>query len=488
MNGSSSMSTCGQQPTSPSFSSIVLATSTPVAPGKSRRNLPVSILPVVTSPGLPFLAHGRQIALQSHATDQQCLNFPVQPHQGIPISQTSVSIPTISSINQTFGAFANAALSRKPLNSSLTLPVLQSSFQYPGGFQPPNPVGVSSISLSDITNLANQLLLKKEDPQTNAQSSKTEPSPMQNNVAGGSNQADDSETVDKEMKLHNVLPHTGVDVHEEEMCKDKKAEGVLSPVSYTPSLPHCSESPLLFDSCESTSATPHTNVHSLASKLAEKLAHKPKALVLPRQPFSTHLCKTNTHSERNTSIFECKQCPDRKPSCRKELDVSIQDGVFLHDHNYCSSVNSAGGKASKIEATHEFQTKDDDETPPLSPPDKMEVETDNTIHHEQHSDVKCKGKQPQQTQETSTESKIDGRSLGLPKRNVRVAKRRSTNAEVRCSVNPGRSVLPITVEEDKETDFKTARSKIPSAVKQSKSVSSIVHIVSGSIWYYTLCL
>ena len=433
-------------------------TSTPVAPQK-QRNLPAAILSsTVQHPstnGLP----SNSTAITSVNHNQSVTNQITL--QNLPISHSSSSIPLFhpSSTNQ-------QVLSRHPLHmqqvqdstgntpvkSKSVLNQLQAAsphphpvFQYPGGIHISTE---KAISLADITYLANEMPLGKTDGTNLASQSELQVRPLEN--------------VDSENKVEKRKIHSS-DANSECMdCQTSASSGEYSitcetqkkvdsdaakpsPVPHTSCrspASHC-QSPLLFDSCESTSETPSTLHYSLAAKLAKRM-NKPQ--LMPRE-------STAANAEEKAATVE-----DRETKV----------------------VNSAACEVIVI---------DDDLTPPISPvklpsPHPLEVsenrETCNKSLHlaDPKREQQCEKSSPTKTS-NSVLRPVETTPLNRPKRraNTRLAARKSENVRQQfCASRKAIAGVKSASEDSDEVDFKPEKFKTPTKLPTASAQVCFIYV------------
>ena len=311
-------------------------------------------------------------------------------------------------------------------------------FQYPGGIHISTE---KAISLADITYLANEMPLGKTDGTNFASQSELQVQPLEN--------------VDSENKVEKRKIHSS-DANNECMdCQTSASSGEYSTTCETqkkvdsdaakPSpVPHTScQSPLLFDSCESTTETPSTLHYSLAAKLAKRM-NKPQ--LMPRE-------STAANAEEKAATVE-------------DWETKV--------------VNSAACEVIVI---------DDDLTPPISPvklpsPHPLEVsenrETCNKSLYlaDPKREQQCEKCSPTKTS-NSVLRPVETTPLNRPKRraNTRLAARKSENVRQQfCASKKAISGVKSASEDSDEVDFKPEKFKTPTKLPTASAQVCLIHV------------
>ena len=411
-------------------------TSTPVAPQK-RRNLSATVLSTTvqypSTKGLP----SNPIVITSMNHNQSASNQITL--QNLPVSHPSSSIPLLpsSSIQQVPSLHpsdstgntqvkSNSALNQHKVlpSGSIASPHPHPAFQYPGGIHISTE---KAISLADITSLAKEMPLGKTDGTSQPE---LEVQALENI---------DSEDKVEKRKTHS--PDANVEcmdcqtnVPSGEYCgAQKKVDSdVAKPslVPHTPSLSpasHC-QSPLLFDSCESSNETPSTLHYSLAAKLAKKMS---KPQLMPRESRAANA--------------------EGKAATPEDQKIKV--------------VNSAACEVIVI---------DDDVTPPISPlklPSPRPLETSEnreTCNKSLHFANPNREQQREKCSPTKTSNSvlrpIETTPLNRPKRraNTRLAARKSeTMRQQFCTSRKAIARVKSASEDSDDVDFKPEKPKTP---------------------------
>lgn len=430
-------------------------TSTPVAPQK-QRNLPAAILSsTVQHPstnGLP--SNPTAITSMNHnqsVTNQITLQNLTLSHSSsiIPLFHPSSSNQQVLSRHPLHMQQVQDSTGNTPVKSKSVLNQLQAAsphphpvFQYPGGIHISTE---KAISLADITYLANEMPLGKTD---GTNQSELQVRPLENV---------DSENKVEKRKIHfsdgnsecmDCQTSVSSGEHSTTCETQKKVNSDAakpSPVSHTSCrspTSHC-QSPLLFDSCESTSETPSTLHYSLAAKLAKRM-NKPQ--LMPCESTAANVEeKTATVEDRETKV-----------------------------------VNSAACEVIVI---------DDDLTPPISPvklpsPHPLEVsenrETCNKSLHlaDPKREQQCEKCSPTKTS-NSVLRPVETTPLNRPKRraNTRLAARKSENVRQQfCASRKAISGVKSASEDSDEVDFKPEKFKTPTKLPTASAQVCFIYV------------
>ena len=381
-------------PTSPfTGSSVVPITSTPITCGRAR-HLPRTILPIGLpskqgAPAHSYVIPGMQLTVQqTSAIGQHKASFLA--------TAATISPQSLDRSNQGPSASLAMASVSKPSLNLVSSTHSHPSFVYPGGVHLANPQPSNSNLLSDITNLDKLTSIKKAEPDNSMQVDnpveETSHLPLESNTPG-------VDIPPEKQKAQNGCLDT-------EVVKSKPSTFPLSP-SHSP----CIQSPLLFDSCDSSSETPGQNQPSLASKLALRFQ-----------------CYVN--QQASTSDIHSSK------------DQTIPDGGEPKSVSLCIG---GGGK---------LKLPDDDVTPPISPQKQIDINHHNPAFSDDKTPKQEKATIPLQVLTETTP---------VPKRNVRQARRRGLAHGGLESTSS--AAMPIEDDDDDESDFKVKTSKTPYKVQ-----------------------
>ena len=410
-------------------------TSTPVVPQK-HRNLSATVLSTTlqypSTNGLPSnpMVTTSMNHNQSASNQITLQNLPIShPSSNIPLLHPSSIIHSMQQVQDSIGntqVKSNSALSqhKAPMSGSIASPHPHPAFQYPGGIHISTE---KAISLADITSLAKEMPLGKTDGTNLASQPELQVRPLEN--------------IDKVEKRKTHSPDADgecmdcqTSVPSGEYCgAQKKVDSdaaKLSLVPHTPSLSpasHC-QSPLLFDSCESSNETPSTLSYSLAAKLAKKMS-KPQLIPCDSRAANAE-GKAATAEDKKTKV-----------------------------------VNNAACEVIVI---------DDDVTPPISPeklPSPRPLETsenretcNKSLHFANpNREQQCENCSPTKTS-NSVLRPIETTPLNRPKRraNTRLAARKSeTMRQQFCTSRKAIARVKSASEDSDDVDFKPEKSKTP---------------------------
>ena len=440
-------------------------TSTPVAPQK-HRNLSATVLSTTvqypSTTGLP--SNPMVITSMNHnqsVTNQIALqNLPIShPSSIIPLLHPSSSIQQVPSLHPSLmqqvqdsagntQVKSNSALSQHKAPSSAS-PHPHPAFQYPGGIHISTE---KAISLADITSLAKEMPLGKTDGYNLASQPELQMGPLEN--IGSENKMVKRKTHSLDangecMDCQTSVPSGEYSTTCETQKKVESDAAKPSLVPHTPSLSpasHC-QSPLLFDSCESSNETPSTLHYSLAAKLAKKM-NKPQ--LMPRGSRAANAeGKAATAEDQKTKV-----------------------------------VNSAACEVIVI---------DDDVTPPISPvkllsPRPLEVsENRETCNKSLHF---ANPNREQQCSPTKTSNSvlrpIETTPLNRPKRrvNTRLAARKSeTMRQQICASRKAIAVVKSASEDSDDVDFKPEKSKTPTKLPTASAqvITCVVSLIPNHV-------
>ena len=435
-------------------------TSTPVAPQK-QRNFPAAILSsTVQHPstnGLPSNPTCTAITSVNHnqsVTNQITL-------QNLPISHSSSIIPLFhfSSSNQQIPSRhplhmqqVQDSTGNTPVKSNSVLNQLQAAsphphpvFQYPGGIHISTE---KTISLADITSLANEMPLGKTNGTNLASQSELQVRPLENvdsenKVEKRKTHSSDanSECMDCQTSVSSG-EHSTTCENQKKVDSDATKPSPLLHTSCRSPASHC-QSPLLFDSCESTTETPSTLHYSLAAKLAKRM-NKPQ--LMPRESTAANVEeKTATVEDRETKVVNRTAC--------------------------------------------EVIVIDDDLTPPISPvkmpsPHPLEVsENRETCNKSLHSANPNREQQCEKCSPTKTSNSVlrpvETTPLNRPKRraNTRLAARKSENVRQQfCASRKAIAGVKSASEDSDEVDFKHEKFKTPTKLPTASAQVCFIYV------------
>ena len=339
-------------------------------------------------------------------------------------------------------------------------------FQYPGGVHISTPHTSKAITLADIATLSREMPLGKTGGQSVINVARLpgvfkemDELTISRKLLGSETNCDTMDWQVRAQSDNQSTSHEGL----------KKADSVVAKplVPHTPSLSpasHSTQSPLLFDSCESSTETPSRIHSSLAAKLAEKM-NKPQ--LVPRLNITAETSLTPQPLHPISTTEDSSHAETRR--------TNTEDKKSRHE----AGSTTTGDDVIII---------DEDLTPPISPakPQSPHPWEETSKQHELQHDRNA----PAKTPPALVLNPVENTPLGQPKRraNTRLAARKSKSS-MRHPVIEERVPTPrkvtsrvnFTSEDSDEADFKPGKSKTPSRPAAPPSVVQVcwVTLITG---------